>query len=186
MNGFVILVKSLFILILAFVGVVLILIPVGAIPLTTLTAFLRSGGGEAVLLTFGALMLTIGAYLLGSLYRAYSATGYFRQEGEWGRIELAPAALREFVSVILRREIGIDRFRVHLGHAEDGIEIRVETTLSADQKVAEVSRQIQEVLATRVKERTGVDVGRVSVLVRSIRSNDERPEDTGGADEAER
>ncbi len=175
MNGLIILLKSIFALILAFTGVVLVLIPVGVIPAATLTSFLYSGGGEAVLLAFGALMLVIGAYFLGSLYQTYSSAGHFQQEGEWGKIELSPAALREFVSVILHREIGIDRFRVYLSHVEDGIEIKVETTLSADQQVAEVSRRIQEVLATRIKERTGVEVHRVSVLVRSIRSVERQP-----------
>ncbi|HDJ29734.1 MAG TPA: hypothetical protein ENF29_01615 [Candidatus Acetothermia bacterium] len=170
MTGVVILLKSIFVLGLAFAGVVLILIPVGAIPVSSITPFITSGEGEAALLTFGALFLAIGVYLIGSIYRTYGTGGRFLQEGDWGRIELSAGALRELVSIILRQEIGIERFRVQLGHMDGGLEIKVETTLSADQQVAEVSRRIQEVLATRVKERTGVEVGRVSVLVRSIRS----------------
>jgi uncharacterized alkaline shock family protein YloU len=85
--------------------------------------------------------------------------------------------LREFISGILRREIGIDRFRVRLQHMEDGIAIKVRTTLSPEEQVAEVGRRIQETLSQRVVERTGVEVREVSVLVDSISAREEEPQD---------
>ena len=58
---------------------------------------------------------------------------------------------------------------MRLHHLEDGIAILVQTALSLQEKVSEVGREIQETLARRVVERTGVEVREVSVLVGSIR-----------------
>jgi len=83
--------------------------------------------------------------------------------------------LREFISGILREEVGIDRFRVRLRHQEEGISIRIQTALSPQEQVAAVGRRIQETLSQRVVERTGVEVQEVSVLVDSIRAREEEP-----------
>jgi len=172
MNGAILLLKSLVVLILFFVGIVLILLAAGPLSLSTVETFLLSPTGEALLLSFGAVLLVIGLYFIGTIYRMLRAAGWFLQEGESGWIALSPWALREFIGVILRQELGIARFRVQLAHSEGGIAIRVNTALSADQKVGEVSRRIQEVLAERVRESTGIEVHRVSVLVRNIRNEE--------------
>lgn len=132
--------------------------------------FLESATGVAVFFLFGALLILVGLYFILLITRSRSVAARFSQEGEWGKIELSSSALREFVSGILREEIGIDRFRVRLQHMEGGISILVRTALSLQEKVSEVGRQIQETLARRVVERTGVEVREVSVLVGSIRS----------------
>ncbi len=170
MTALIILIKAVLILILSFLGVTAILTGTGIVPLASINAFFATAGGMAFLLGIGSVLIVVGAYFLIALYRVQAAAARFAQNGTRGRIELSPVALREFISVILRREIGVDRFRVKLRHMEDGIGIQVETTLSADQQVAAVSRGIQDTLASRVEERTGVVVHDVSVLVRSIRT----------------
>jgi len=146
--------------------------------------FLESATGGALFFLFGALLILVGLYFILLIIRRQSVAARFSQEGEWGKIELSSSALREFVSGILREEIGIDRFRVRLQHMEGGISILVQTALSLQEKVSEVGRQIQETLARRVVERTGVEVREVSVLVGSIRSRprEEAKEEATDAD----
>ena len=101
-------------------------------------------------------------------------------EGEWGRVEVSPTAVREFISGVLRKEIGIDRFRVFLRRRENGVAIRVRTALTPDQRVTDAGERIQRELTQQVADRTGVEVREVTVFVRSIRAREverEREED---------
>jgi len=151
-------------------GVLSILSGAGLFSIAALLRFLESSMGTALLVLFGALLLLIALHFAWRMIRNRTAAARFSQEGEWGRIELSPYALKEFISGILHQEIGIERFRVHLRHMDRGIAISVRTTLSPHEKVSEVGRRIQTTLANRVVERTGVDVKQVSVLVGSIRA----------------
>ena len=96
----------------------------------------------------------------------------FHHEGELGRIDLAPIAIKEFIGGILRKDIGLDRFRILLRHGVNGVGITIRTTLSPDQRVTEVSERIQRELAKHVADRTGVEVSDVTILVRNIRASD--------------
>lgn len=182
-GGAIILIEGILVLIFSFLGVAAILTGVGILPLSSIDAFLGTAGGEVFLLGIGAVLIVVGIYFLIAIYRVQAAAARFAQDGEGGRIEISPGALREFVSVILRQEIKIDRFRVKLRHMEDGIGIQVETTLSGNQQVGEVSRKIQEILAERIQERTGVAVHNVSVLVRGIRTTEKPEQPEAGEDE---
>lgn len=150
-------------------GVCAILEGTGILSVSDAKSFLESELATALFFLFGALLLFVGLHFVLLIIRRRSVAARFSQQGEWGKIELSASALKEFVSGILREEIGIDRFRVRLKHLEDGIAILVQTSLSLQEKVSEVGRQIQEILAHRVVERTGVEVREVSVLVGSIR-----------------
>jgi uncharacterized alkaline shock family protein YloU/energy-converting hydrogenase Eha subunit C len=158
-------------------GIVSILVGAGAISLGAVERFLDSAAGIGLLFGVGGVLLALALYFIRLIHQRQMAAARFSQEGEWGKIELSPYALREFISGILRREIGIDRFRVRLQHMEDGIAIKVRTTLSPEEQVAEVGRRIQETLSQRVVERTGVEVREVSVLVDSISAREEEPQD---------
>ena len=151
-------------------GILSILIGAGSFSIAALLRFLESSVGTTLLVLFGALLLVIALHFAWRMIRNRSAAARFSQEGDWGRIELSPYALKEFISGILHQEIGIERFHVHLRHMDGGIAIAVRTTLSPHDKVSEVGRRIQTTLADRVVERTGVEVKQVSVLVGSIRA----------------
>jgi len=151
-------------------GILTVLIGAGFPSLSDVMAFLASPSGAALLLALGSVLIALGFYFAILFLQARRDQARFAQDGAGGRIELSPFALREFVSGILRQEIGIEQFGVRLQHRDEGIAIRIQTTLSPDQQVAEVARRIQETLTRRVAERTGVIVQEVSVLVNSIRS----------------
>lgn len=182
MNLITLVLNVLALILTASLGVLSVLAGTGIITLTTVEGFLGSAAGVALLFLVGGLLLLVGLHFVILIYRGRAAAARFSQEGEWGRIELSPYALKEFISGILRQEGGIDRFRVRLQHMEDGIAISVQTALLPQEKVAEVGRRIQETLARRVVERTGVEVRKVSVLVGSIRSRQKEPPEEEEAD----
>ena len=167
----------------ASLGILSILCATKILLFSSAVDFLGSALGVALQLLVGTLLLLVALHFVFLVYRWRSVAARFSQEGEWGKIELSPYALKEFISGILRQEVGIDHFRVRLEHMEEGIAISVRTALSPQEKVSEVGRRIQETLARRVVERTGVEVKQVSVLVRSIRPHaEERPEEGEGSD----
>jgi len=166
-------------------GILAILAGTEIIPVSEAKWFIESAPGVAVLFLVGALLLVVSLHFILLVCRARAAAARFSQEGEWGRIELSPHALKEFISGILRQEIGIERFSVQLQHMEKGIAIFVKTALSPQEKVSEVGQNIQQTLARRVAERTGVEVREVSVLVESIRSRGEAHAKEEGSSDAD-
>ena len=158
-------------IVLAGTGICSILFSAGVLSLHSAAQFLATLAGKAILYAFGGLLLAVSGHYASLFFRGRAQIARFSQEGEWGRIELSPYALREFVSGIMRDEIGIDRFQVRLSHVDDGLSIEITTTLSPTDRVSEVGKTIQETLSRRVVERTGVEVRRVEVLVNSIRQH---------------
>lgn len=167
-------------IVIAGAGVASILFSADVLSVFSAANFFTTIAGKAVLYALGGLLLAVSAHYASLFFRGRAQIARFSQDGEWGRIELSPYALREFVSGIMRNEIGIDRFQVRLRHIEDGLSIEIATTLSPEDRVSEVGKTIQQTLSNRVAERTGVEVRKVSVLVDSIRPHDDEP---GGSEE---
>ncbi len=159
-------------------GVISILFSTGTLSLAAAQEFLGTLTGRVILYALGGILLGVGFYFWALFHRGRAHLARFAQDGEWGKIELSPYALRELVSGVMKDEIGIDRFQVHLRHMGDGIAIRITTTLLPEDRVAEIGKRIQETLSKRVAERTGVEVREVSVLVNSIHAHEEEPSDS--------
>ena len=156
-------------------GVISILFSTGTLSLISAQQFFGTLIGRAILYALGGVFLGVSFHFASLFYRGRIQRARFTQDGEWGKIELSPHALREFVSGIMRDEVGIDRFQVRLRHMGDGLSIEITTTLLPEDKVVEIGQRIQETLSRRVVERTGVEVREVSVLVNSIRAHEEEP-----------
>ncbi|HDL85154.1 MAG TPA: alkaline shock response membrane anchor protein AmaP [Candidatus Acetothermia bacterium] len=156
-------------------GVISILLCVGTLSLVAAQQFFDALIGKIILYALGGIFLGVSFYFASLFYRGRTQLARFAQDGEWGKIELSPHALRELVSGIMRDELGIDRFQVRLRHLGDGLAIRITTTLLPEDRVAEIGQRIQETLSRRVAERTGIEVREVSVLVNSIHSHEEEP-----------
>jgi hypothetical protein len=154
-------------------GVGLILAGAGVISLASVWDFLETVAGQILVILAGAGLVLISVHFLIALADERLNASLFHHEGDWGRIDLAPEAIREFIGGILRKDIGLDRFRVQLRHHVKGVGITVRTTLSPEQRVTEVGERIQRELAAHVEDRTGVAVGDVIVLVRGIRPSGE-------------
>ncbi len=151
-------------------GGTLIVAGAGGISLSSVTPYLDRLPGSALVIVVGTVLVFVGLFFLVMSADERVGRAVFAREGSGGQIALTSFAIREFISGILRDEIGLDRFRVALDHQEDGVAVKVRLTLSHDQRVTDVGERIQTVLAREIPERTGVSVTDVSILVRGIRS----------------
>jgi len=153
-------------------GVALILTGAGVISESAVAAAFSDTGWMLLLILVGVAVLLVALHFLLVLADDRLNEVLYSRSGEWGRVEVSPGAVREFISGVLRRDIGIDRFRVFLRRRENGVAIRVRTALTPDQRVTDVGERIQRELTQHVADRTGVEVREVTVFVRSIRGRD--------------
>jgi len=157
------------------VGVLCVLAGAHVVSLDSLTPFLSTAAGRFFLFFGGSLFLLIAARFAEQAVRVQRNTSLFAQDGEWGRIALTPRAIREFITGILQTEIGLTRFSVSLRHSDGGLAVVIRATLTPDQQVSAVGREIQERLVQQVENRTGVAVRDVELHVRSIRPTESTP-----------
>jgi uncharacterized alkaline shock family protein YloU len=153
-------------------GIGLILAGAGVFSLSSVWDFFDTVVGSILVILAGAALILVGVHFLIVLADERLSRSLFHHNGEWGRIDLAPNAIKEFIAGILRKNIGLSQFRILLRHHANGVGITVRTTLSPDQIVTEVGEQIQRELTQHVAERTGVEVSDVVVLVRNIRASE--------------
>jgi len=151
-------------------GVTLIVAGAGAISFSSVTPYLDRLPGSAFVIVVGVILLFVGIFFLVASADVRVSGAVFSREGSGGRIALTSFAVREFISGILRDEIGLERFHVRLNHRDDGVGVTVRLTLSHNQRVTDVGERVQTVLAREIPDRTGVPVTDVSILVRGIRS----------------
>lgn len=153
-------------------GIGLILAGAGVLSLTSVWDFFDTVTGSILVILAGAALILVAVHFLIVLADERLNRSLFHHEGDWGRIDLAPNAIKEFIAGILRNNIGLNQFRILLRHHANGVGITVRTTLSPDQTVTEVGEHIQRELTQHVAERTGVEVNDVVVLVRNIRASE--------------
>ena len=153
-------------------GVVTILAGTGVLQIGTVSSAFSDSGWTVLLILVGVAVLLVALHFLLILAEDRLNEVLYSRAGEYGRVEVSPTAVREFISGILRKDIGINRFRVFLRRRENGVAIRVRTALTPDQRVTDVGERIQRELARHVADRTGVEVREVTVFVRSIRARE--------------
>jgi uncharacterized alkaline shock family protein YloU len=151
-------------------GVTLIIAGAGGISLGSVTPYLDQVPGTIFTILVGVVLVLIALRFVIAAADERVRAGVFARDAEGGRVALTSYAVREFISGILRDEMGLDRFHVGLQHRRGGVAITVRVTLSPSQRVTSISERIQSVLARQVPERTGIDVSDVAILVRGIRS----------------
>lgn len=156
-------------LMLAGLGVTLVVAGAGGLSLASLWVYLAETPGTIFVMLVGVAQILVAIHFLLIVIDERRNAVVFSREGELGRIELTPHAVKEFIGGVLREEIGLEQFRVRLRHHGNGVAITVRTTMCPTQRVTEIGERIQRELSANVVERTGVEVHEVSVLVRSIR-----------------
>jgi uncharacterized alkaline shock family protein YloU len=130
---------------------------------------LQDGAGVALLIFIGAASLLVSAHFARLVLEERTRSLELLRDGEWGTISLAPGALRQFIGDLLRREIGLARFRVRLRSGEGGLVIEIDTSLASTATITEVGERMQRIVAERVSRQVGVTVERVAVSIRSMR-----------------
>jgi len=159
-------------------GIGLIIAGAGVLSLSSLWDFFDTVAGSILVILAGVALLLVAVHFLIELANERLNAALFHHEGDSGRIDLAPIAIKELIASILRKDIGLERFRISLRHRVDGVGIEVRTTLSPDQHVTEVGERIQRELAKHVADRTGVEVSDVTVFVRNIRARESEIKET--------
>ena len=153
-------------------GVTLIVAGVGGLSLASLWVYLAKAPGTIFVILVGVAQILAAIHFLLIVIDERRNSVVFSREGELGRIELTPHAVKEFIGGVLREEIGLEQFRIRLRHHGDGVAITVRTTTCPTQRVTEIGERIQRELSAHVAERTGVEVSDVVVLVRNIRASE--------------
>jgi hypothetical protein len=153
-------------------SICLILAGAGVLSLSSIWGFLDTLSGSILVILVGVALLLVAVHFLIQLADERLNGAMFHHQGKWGRIDLSPTAIKEFIAGILRNAVGIDQFRIALRHQAGGVGITVRTTLSPDQRVTDVGERIQRELVQHVTDRTGVEVTDVTVLVRGVRAGD--------------
>lgn len=152
------------------VGIGMVLVGVGVLPISSIRDFLGDMATPVVAVAVGVGLSVVGAHYAVQLSDDRRSASLFHHERPGGRIDVCPAAIRELIDGILASEIGLIRFRTHLRHDGQGVQITVKTTLTPDQRVTEVAERIQQDLSRHVADRTGVEVTSVTILVQGIRA----------------
>ena len=159
-------------------GIGFVLAGSGALSLSSVWGYFDTVAGSILVVLAGVALMLIAVHFLIELADERLNAALFYHEGDSGRIELAPTAIKELIASILQNDIGLERFRISLRHRVDGVGIEVRTTLSPDQHVTEVGERIQRELAKHVADRTGVEVSEVTVFVRNIRARESEIRET--------
>jgi uncharacterized alkaline shock family protein YloU len=127
--------------------------------------------GVPLLAFVGGSLLLITGHFIRLVVEERSGAVDLLRDGTWGQIALSPVALRQFIGDLLRREIGLERFRVRLRRGDQGVVIEIITALPATMAVSEIGEHMQRLVAERVTQQVGVDVERVTITVRSMRAS---------------
>lgn len=147
---------------------ILFAILVGAIGFDYLAQISMKLWGAVLTYALASFFLLLGLYFMGLILRTHRRRSRFAKEGPRGQIQVSPFAIKEFIAEILKREIGLSRFRIGLDHVDDGVKIRVSVSLAMSHNVVEVGKRVQELLKERVEERIGVKVNEVELFTESI------------------
>jgi len=164
-------------------GIALVLAGAGVLSESSVSAAFSAAGWMILLILLGVGMLLVALHFLLVLAGDRLNEVIYTRGSDLGRVEVSPGAVREFISGILRNDIGIEQFRVFLARHGDGVSIRVRTALTPDQRLTDVAERIQRELTQHVADRTGVEVREVTVLVRSIRAKENASAQEGIGDE---
>ena len=149
-------------------GGLLLAVLLGGLEFADLGRAMGSLWGVGLIYAFAAAHLLAGFYFLILIVLAHVRRGRIVREGVGGQIQVSPWAIRDLAREILRREVGLERFRVGLTRTLTGIKLRVEAELGREQSVSRVGEEVQRLLKEEVEERTGVEVAEVEVFIKGL------------------
>ncbi len=87
-----------------------------------------------------------------------------------GEIRIAESAVESLAMRATRRVRGVHNATVNVRASTDGLEIYVDTTLSPDLSIPQVSKDIETRVGDYIRETVGVSVNFVKVLVKGVAS----------------
>lgn len=128
---------------------------------TTLTeSAVRAGLG---LLTLAFLGGTATCLALG--WWRHRLSTLFRQSGPRGQILITPRTVSQLASHLLAQELAETPFRVQIRPSKEVIFLRIFVRLPPGSSIPNLAERIQELLATELAQRTGLQIQEVQVVV---------------------
>lgn len=88
-----------------------------------------------------------------------------RRQGPKGMILITADTVREMAGVLLREELGLHKFRVHIRPMGEGLALRVSLHLPPGEEVPTLAERLQNLLAHEVSAKTGLEVPEVRMVV---------------------
>lgn len=125
-----------------------------------------TAAGRAVLAAIGAASLAGALRFAVELADRLSAGRALRRPGPKGDIVIAPRAVQELAAGLLRRELGLDGFRVQLTSTGEGVLLTVRLRLPPEEEAPRLAERIQELLSSEIQAKTGLPVVEVNLLIR--------------------
>lgn len=146
----------------------LFLLSFDVITIAQIKEFMTKDVSDILIYVVGSISFLAGIYFLGMIWSINKRRRRFTKESEQGEIHVSPYAIRDFVKKILKKEKGISKAWVSLGHGGDGVKIKVRLNLLMGENTFQLSQKLQKLLAEKVESGIGVHVSDVEVYAQSI------------------
>jgi hypothetical protein len=88
-----------------------------------------------------------------------------RRQGPKGMILITADTVREMAGILLREELGLHRFRVHIRPMGEGLALQITLRLPLGEEVPALAERLQTLLAQEVSAKTGLEVPEVRMVV---------------------
>ncbi len=88
-----------------------------------------------------------------------------RRQGPKGMILITADTVREMAGILLREELGLHRFRVHIRPMGEGLALQITLRLPPGEEVPALAERLQSLLAQEVSAKTGLEVPEVRMVV---------------------
>lgn len=88
-----------------------------------------------------------------------------RKPGPKGMILITQDTIREMAGVLLREELGVHKFRVHLRPMGGGLALQVLLRLPPGEELPALAERLQNLLAQEISAKTGLEVPEVRMIV---------------------
>jgi len=120
---------------------------------------------QAVLVLWAITFLGACAVFVRIAVNRLTVSRALKRQGPKGMILITADTVREMAGVLLREELGLHKFRVHIQPMGEGLALRVTLRLPPGEEVPALAERLQNLLAQEVSAKTGLEVPEVRMIV---------------------
>ena len=120
---------------------------------------------QAVLVLWAITFLGACAVFVRIAVNRLTVSRALKRQGPKGMILITADTVREMAGVLLREELGLHKFRVHIQPMGEGLALQVTLRLPPGEEVPALAERLQNLLAQEVSAKTGLEVPEVRMIV---------------------
>jgi len=141
------------------------------LPLDTLLVWLENNHQELWVGAVGLFFLAIGIHLIASVLKSWDKQEVTPvMETAYGPIEVTLDTIRAQTRDMLANIDGIRKIeRIAFKLGTEGMEISLQLVVEANSKVPALTEEIQTTISDKMREKIGLEVSRVKVMIEDIR-----------------